>query len=145
MRSSDSRAGSDGQGRDHKGGNRRTSLIHGEHLRNVRVLGDPWATIDGNGHAWWAAHRNGSEGSVTRGSLIEFMYCQDVEIGNLNLQDSPFWTVHPYASRRVHVHDVNISSPPWSDNTDGVDPDSSQDVIIENMIYRGGDDCIAIK
>ena len=73
------------------------------------------------------------------------MYCQDVEIGNLNLQDSPFWTVHPYASRRVHVHDVNISSPPWSDNTDGVDPDSSQDVGIENMIYRGGDDCIAIK
>jgi polygalacturonase len=168
-----------GSGRDHAHGNRRTSLIHGEHLENVKVLGD-WGTIDGNGAQWWQAHTNHSEGSVTRGSLIEFMYCEGVEIGHLHLKDSPFWTgmhplaaidrwllcsalrachqrirvdltrlfacaVHPYASRHVHVHDVNISSPPGSLNTDGVDPDSCQDVVIENMEYRGGDDAIAIK
>lgn len=45
----------------------------------------------------------------------------------------------------MHVHDVDISSPPGSLNTDGVDPDSCEDVIIENMKYTGGDDCIAIK
>jgi hypothetical protein len=80
-----------GSGRDHAHGNRRTSLIHGEHLENVKVLGD-WGTIDGNGAQWWQAHTNHSEGSVTRGSLIEFMYCEGVEIGHLHLKDSPFWT-----------------------------------------------------
>jgi hypothetical protein len=80
-----------GSGRDHAHGNRRTSLIHGEHLENVKVLGD-WGTIDGNGAQWWAAHTNHSEGSVTRGSLIEFMYCEGVEISHLHLKDSPFWT-----------------------------------------------------
>ena len=159
-----------GAGRDHAHGNRRSSLVHGERLHNVRVLGD-WGTIDGNGAPWWDAHQNRSEGSVTRGSLIEFMYCEDVEIGRLHLLNSPFWTVHPYArsvlllcccppapaqwahtavalpacdSRRVHVHDVNISSPPGSLNTDGVDPDSCEDVVIENMEYSGGDDCVRL-
>lgn len=80
-----------GAGRDHAGGNRRTSLVHGEHLTNVKVLGD-WGTINGNGALWWNARANGSEGSVTRGSLIEFMYCKGVEIANLRLKDSPFWT-----------------------------------------------------
>ena len=80
-----------GTGRDHAGGNRRTSLVHGEHLTNVKVAGD-WGTINGNGAPWWSARANGSEGSVTRGSLIEFMYCEGVEIANLRLKDSPFWT-----------------------------------------------------
>ena len=80
-----------GSGRDHAGGNRRTSLVHGEHLTNVKVLGD-WGTINGNGAPWWKARANGDEGSVTRGSLIEFMYCDGVEIARLHLKDSPFWT-----------------------------------------------------
>ena len=33
---------------------------------------------------------------VTRGHLIEFAHSSDIEISNLNLRNSPFWTVHPF-------------------------------------------------
>ena len=134
-----------GQGRDHPGP-RRTSLIHGEDLTDVVVTSHPdhWGTIDGHGQPWWAAHKAKTE-TVTRGHLIEFMSSEHIEISNLNLRNSPFWTVHPVYSRHVVVRNIDIKAPHDSPNTDGVDPESSQDVLIENFTYEGGDDAIAIK
>lgn len=132
-----------GQGRDHVGP-RRTSLIHGEHLTNVAIVGEGNACINGQGQVWWDAHRNNTE-KVTRGHLVEFMYSRDVLITNIRLENSPFWTVHPYSCYNVTVRNVVIRAPADSPNTDGVDPDSSDTVLIENVDYFGGDDGIAIK
>eukprot|EP00727_Mastigamoeba_balamuthi_P012769 m51a1_g8114 hypothetical protein (447) ;mRNA; r:135388-136862 len=132
-----------GQGRDHPGP-RRTSLVHGEHLEYVTITGEPGATIDGSGAQWWQAKRNGSE-TVTRGSLIEIMYSQHVEVSGLRLVDSPFWTVHPYDCAHVRLVNLDIHAPSDSPNTDGIDPDSCDDVLIENLAYDGGDDAIAVK
>ena len=99
-----------GQGRDHPGP-RRTSLIHGEHLRDVVVTSHPdaWGTIDGHGQPWWDAHNQKTE-KVTRGHLIEFMYSEKIEISNLKLRNSPFWTVHPVYSRDVVVRNVTCNN-----------------------------------
>jgi polygalacturonase len=43
------------------------------------------------------------------------------------------------------VRNIDIWAPEFSPNTDGVDPDSCSDVLIENFSYHGGDDVIAIK
>jgi polygalacturonase len=134
-----------GQGRDHPGP-RRTSLLHGEHLNDVIVTSHPgaWGTIDGHGQPWWDAHKKKTE-TVTRGHLIEFMHSSNIEISHLKLRNSPFWTVHPVYCNHVVVRNIDVKAPHDSPNTDGVDPESSEDVLIENFTYEGGDDVIAIK
>ena len=61
------------------------------------------------------------------------------------LRNSPFWNNHFYDSERVHVRNVHISAKDNSPNTDGWDPDSARDVLVERSTYVGGDDCVAIK
>ena len=61
------------------------------------------------------------------------------------------WQVHPSFVSDVHIHDVRILAPDSalkvgpSHNTDGVDPDCAQDVLIERVYISTGDDAIAIK
>ena len=76
---------------------------------------------------------------------IELAHTSNLEISYLNLRNSPFWTVHPYSCTGVVVRNVDVWAPVHSRETDGVDPDSCSDVLIENFSYHGGDDVIAIK
>ena len=135
-----------GQGRDHKGP-RYTSLIHGEHLHQVAIRGaGPHSVIDGRGPYWWKRHKaKPSVEKYTRGHLIELMYSTNVTIMSITMKDSPFWNTHIYDCDNVHIKGVNIIAPHDSPNTDGWDPDSSRNVIIEDSSYSGGDDCVAIK
>ena len=78
-------------------------------------------------------------------SLIEVMNCEQLRITNLTLRNSPFWTIHPVYCDDVVVADVNIFAPLDSPNTDGIDPDSCSNVLIERCYVESGDDGIAIK
>jgi hypothetical protein len=130
--------------RDHAGP-RFTSFLHGQHLTNVTVQGQGRrSVIDGNGKDWWDRHQNKTE-VFTRGHLVEFLYSTDISMKDLTLRNSPFWTSHFYDCDGVHVKGVHIRNPPDSPNTDGWDPDSSRNVLIEDSSYVGGDDCVAIK
>merc|ERR1712070_177705 len=75
----------------------------------------------------------------------EFMYSKNIKIYDIAMKDSPFWNNHFLDCHGVHVNRVSISAPPNADNTDGWDPDSSTNVLIENSWYSAGDDCVAIK
>lgn len=46
---------------------------------------------------------------------------------------------------QVHIHHATILAPLDSPNTDGIDPDSSNDVCIEDCYISTGDDLISIK
>ncbi|KHG04545.1 putative polygalacturonase [Gossypium arboreum] len=68
-----------------------------------------------------------------------------VVISNLTFLNSPFWTIHPVYCSHVIVQNVTILAPLDSPNTDGINPDSSNDVCIEDCYISTGDDLIAIK
>eukprot|EP00040_Diaphanoeca_grandis_P028444 m.164822 g.164822 ORF g.164822 m.164822 type:complete len:453 (-) comp31356_c0_seq3:296-1654(-) len=131
-----------GQGRDHPGP-RRVSLIHGFNLTNVTVTGE--GTVDGQGPFWWQRHRTPGVEIYTRGHLIEFMYCTQLEVSHLTLTNSPFWTVHPVYSDGFHGHHLRIINDLHSPNTDGIDPDSTVNVVLHDNYIATGDDCYALK
>ncbi|XP_064941257.1 probable polygalacturonase [Musa acuminata AAA Group] len=131
-----------GRGRDASGG-RYSNLIMGYNLTDVVITGNN-GTIDGQGETWWKMFRN-KELNYTRGYLIELMYCKQVLISNITLVNSPSWNVHPVYSSHVIVSGITILAPVNSPNTDGIDPDSSSNVRIEDCYIVSGDDCIAIK
>ncbi|CAL9765571.1 unnamed protein product [Musa acuminata subsp. burmannicoides] len=132
-----------GRGRDAPGG-RYNNLIMGYNLTDVVIISRNNGTIDGQGETWWKMFRN-KELNYTRGYLIELMYCKQVLISNITLVNSPSWNVHPVYSSHVIVSGITILAPVNSPNTDGIDPDSSSNVRIEDCYIVSGDDCIAIK
>ena len=135
-----------GRGRDFPGP-RYCAFLGMNNLSAVTIVGEGGADanfINGQGASWWAGVRNGTL-RVTPGHLLETMWSSDIEIAGVTLVDSPFWNTHLWSSKRLWVHDVKVRAPPTSANTDGFDPDSSSDVVIERVDVQNGDDCIAVK
>jgi polygalacturonase len=108
-------------------GVRYCSLIHGDNLHNVTITGQ--GTINGQGPLWWARIH---QLNYTRPHLVEIMRTTDLTITEVTLHNSPMWTVHFIYSKRVLITNIKIINPVPSPNTDGIDPDSSTDVIIAN-------------
>ncbi|XP_010671628.2 probable polygalacturonase [Beta vulgaris subsp. vulgaris] len=131
-----------GKGRDAPAG-RYQSLIFGTNLTDVIITGAN-GTIDGQGAIWWKKYRN-NELNETRPYMIELMFSNGVQISDLTLLNSPNWNVHPIYCRDVIIQGLTILAPTHSANTDGIDPDSCSNVLIENNYIVSGDDCIAIK
>lgn len=131
-----------GRGRERPGG-RHISLIHGENLMDVVITGEN-GTIDGQGSGWWEMWYNHTL-EHTRGHLVELISSQKIIISNVVLRNSPFWNIHPVYCDDVVVKDVSIFAPSSSPNTDGIDPDSTTNVCIEDCYINNGDDLIALK
>lgn len=131
-----------GRGRERPGG-RYMSFIHGEGLHDVIITGDK-GVIDGQGAVWWNMWKDGSL-KFTRPNLIEFVNSRNILISNVILQNSPFWNIHPVYCSNVVIKYVAILAPYDSPNTDGIDPDSSFNVCIEDCYIATGDDLVAVK
>ncbi|KAK3040338.1 hypothetical protein RJ639_026743 [Escallonia herrerae] len=132
-----------GHGREHPGP-RYGSLIHGQNLKDVVITGHN-GTINGQGQTWWKKYRQKLL-NHTRGPLVQIMWSSDILIYNVTLRDSPFWTLHPYDCKNITIRNVTILAPIFeAPNTDGIDPDSCEDMVIENCYISVGDDAIAIK
>ncbi|GAA0356493.1 glycoside hydrolase family 28 protein [Alkalibacterium iburiense] len=120
------------------------SCIYGDNVDNVTISGS--GTIDGNGHEWWDVFRNRREElNYPRPKLISFEESTRLTIKDVNLINSPSWTINPIRSFNITVDNVSILNPADSPNTDGIDPESCSNVRISNCNIDVGDDCIAIK
>ncbi|KAL3632738.1 hypothetical protein CASFOL_025722 [Castilleja foliolosa] len=131
-----------GRGREREGG-RHISLVHGNSLTNVVITGHN-GTIDGQGKMWWDLWWNKTL-KHTRGHLVELINSHNILISNLTFRNSPFWTIHPVYSSNVVIRDMTILAPLKAPNTDGIDPDSSTNVCIEDCYIESGDDLVAVK
>lgn len=118
------------------------SLISGRGLEGIALTGR--GRIDGRGAGWWKSFREGSL-LAPRPRLISFEDCQDLLVEDLLLVDSPSWTLNPVRCRAFVARGVRIRNPADSPNTDGINPDSCQGVLIEGCSISAGDDCITLK
>lgn len=87
----------------------------------------------------------GRECQFLRPSLIEFSFCENVTLEGITIKDSPFWTVHPLYVRNLTLDSIRIENPYTAPNTDGIDIDSCEDVLIKDCFVSVGDDGICIK
>lgn len=83
------------------------------------------------------------EGDYLRPSFVQPYKCKNVLIEGVTIKDSPMWVLHPVLSENVTIRNVTVIS--HGPNSDGCDPESSKDVLIEGCVFDTGDDCIAIK
>lgn len=78
-----------------------------------------------------------------RPHFIQFNRSENILLEGVTITNSPFWTIHPFMSKNVVIRNINVYA--HGHNNDGVDPEMSQNVLIENCVFDQGDDAIAIK
>jgi polygalacturonase len=78
-----------------------------------------------------------------RPQFVQFNRCRHVLMEDIRIVNSPFWTVHPYQCRDVVIRRVQIRA--HGHNNDGVDPEMSQNVLIEDCVFDQGDDAVSVK
>ena len=139
-------------------------LIYANGCENIGVTGK--GRLVGSGQAWWhwkklqqaaaeelgyAEHNGipvsrrvyGTEEAALRPSFIQPINCKNVLLEGFTIEDGPQWTLHPVYCEDVIIRDVTVLT--HGPNTDGLNPDSCRNVLVENCYFETGDDCVAIN
>lgn len=129
-------------------------LIYARDCCDISITGK--GTLFGNGQAWWhwkelqqqAANelcyaesnhipveerRYGTVEAALRPSFIQTISCKNVLLSDFTIVDGPQWTLHPVYCEDVTVRNVTVST--HGPNTDGLNPDSCKNVLIENCTF----------
>ena len=77
--------------------------------------------------------------------MISFKECENVLLEDCLFQNSPCWNIHPLMCKNVIINNVTVRNPWYSQNGDGLDVDSCEDVLVINSSFDVGDDAICIK
>lgn len=139
-------------------------LIYGNNVENVAITGN--GIIDGEAKNTWIKwkpleekdkllsremnHKNVSlkervfgEGHFLRPQLIQFFNSKNILIEDVKIEDSPFWCIHLLKSKSITLRGLKYDA--QNNNNDGIDPEYSSDILIENIQFNNGDDNVAIK
>ena len=117
----------------------RFALISAFRARNITITGG--GTIDGRGYNWWEAVPK----DHGRPRSIQPMLCDNVRIRDITVKNSPSWTIVPTCCHDVVIDGVTVRNPQNAPNTDGINPESCQNVRIVGCSVSVGDDCITLK
>ena len=121
------------------------ALITGIGVHDVVITGE--GIIEGNGadDNWWKGHGRKPQRGAFRPRTIFLNHCENITVQGIRIQNSPSWTIHPYFSNHTRWIDLTIENPKISPNTDGMDPESVDDLEVVGVHFSLGDDCIAVK
>jgi polygalacturonase len=89
------------------------------------------------------AERVFGAGSHLRPPLVQLLRARRVMLADFTAVNSPFWVNHLVYSEHVTVRGIRVES--HFPNNDGVDVDSSRWVVVEDSVFRTGDDAVVIK
>jgi polygalacturonase len=139
-------------------------LIYAYRAENISITGE--GTIDGEAANTWAtwkekekedlqlsrdmnhrgvpvAERIFGKGHYLRPHLVQFVECKNILMEGVTIEDSPFWCVHLLKCQSVGLKSLKYHA--YNKNNDGIDPEMSSDVLIENVEFDNGDDNVAVK
>lgn len=133
------------------------ALVNVYEQQDVKITGP--GTIDGNGKVWWDGYwalrrqydpkglRWAADYDAKRPRLIQIYKSTQVTLSGPLLTRSGFWTVHICYSDHVHVDGVTIRNNVGGrgPSTDGIDIDSSKNVLVEHADISDNDDAICLK
>jgi polygalacturonase len=134
------------------------ALINVRDQREVKIEGK--GTIDGDGPVWWKSYwdlraaytprglRWASDYDCRRPRLLLIQNSSNVRLGGgIELTRSGFWTVQILYSHDVHVDGVVIRNNEGGKgpSTDGIDIDSSRQVLVEHADIDVNDDALCLK
>ncbi len=137
-------------------------VLNASHCSNVRIEGD--GEINGCGPYWW----NKYWGTDFKSGMREIYDAKDlrwvvdydckrirnlvvdnshnISIKGIKSKESGFWNIHVLYSDNIHIDDIKIEDSGYeSPSTDGIDIDSSSNVLVENCTTSCHDDSICIK
>ncbi len=77
--------------------------------------------------------------------LIGLKNCENVLLEDCLFQNSPCWNIHPLMCKNVIINNITVRNPWYSQNGDGLDVDSCENVLVINSSFDVGDDAICIK
>jgi len=138
-------------------------LIYGKDLVNVAITGE--GVLDGGGEYWWRWAKNLTARDILYGGklpveerrfgtpeyglrpmFLQILSSRNVLIEGITLNNSPCWTVHPVWCEDVIVRGVTIENPTVSPNTDAINIESCNRVLVENCtVVTTGDDMYCLK
>jgi hypothetical protein len=115
-------------------------LIYAKGVVNIAIEGG--GTIDAQGDAFFDKDFK----PLPRPSpLIEIWDSRGVRIQDITILKAPGWTIHPKNCDGVKIRDVSLLNNLRAVNSDGVDIDSSRNVLVSDNHIEAGDDCIVLK
>jgi polygalacturonase len=118
----------------------RRALLSSDDASDITINGG--GTIDGRGQSWWPDRSPANK----RPRLIVFRHSRHILMEDITVQNSPSWQIVPFNSDDLTFRNMRIYAPDRvSHNTDGIDPFSSSNVLIDHVTIDTGDDNVAIK
>jgi polygalacturonase len=134
------------------------ALINSRDQHNVTITGH--GTIDGDGPIWWKSYwdlratyeprglRWASDYDARRPRLILLQNSSNVHLGGgLLLKRSGFWTIQILYSHDIAIDGVTIRNNEGGKgpSTDGIDIDSSRDILVQHADIDVNDDALCLK
>ncbi len=119
------------------------SLLTAVNCHDVAVIGQGSIDCGGRDGDWYQDHRTMRIAWRPRG--VFFNRCKNVLLQGVTVGNTPSWNIHPYFCEDVKLLDLKLYNDAHMPTTDGIDPDTCENVQIIGVDISVGDDCIAIK
>jgi polygalacturonase len=131
------------------------ALVNADGLTGLEISGP--GTIDGSGERWWRDYwqtREQEKGDVDphfkvgRPRLVHIIRSQKVVVRDLSLKNPAFWNLQLTYCDGVEVSNLTIrahSEPLRAASSDGIDIDSTRNVLITGCDIECDDDAICLK
>ncbi len=84
-------------------------------------------------------------GEYLRPVLLSLVNCRRVLLDGPTFQNSPAWNIHPRECEDVIIRNITVRNPWYSTNGDGLDIESSKNVLVHSSTFDVGDDAICLK